>query len=330
MSFQDREYYRDGDDPGFREWIGRRLTVVLIGITAAVFLVQMFTNPNPRAGTENATHTSDAIDPVFDACSLKADGVANGQVWRLLTASFVYHPQYMPSLLFGMVIFYLIGTRKEEFDGGWDLVAFYLLAGTACQLGVFLLKIARVLDPEVFAFGAFGCVTALLVWFGTRFATQPVNMLVGTAPAWVAVAIVVAVVFLLRLVIHGPFFGELFAYDVVGAAFGFAYERAGLRVGDRVARLFGVAVEQRSGPARLRVLTQDDEEPEFHPFEDDGPVGGGVAQVVEQKKNLDEQLEAKLDRVLEKVSRSGRESLTADERAVLQKASEVYKRRRGS
>ena len=44
---------------------------------------------------------------------------------------------------------------------------------------------------------------------------------------------------------------------------------------------------------------------------------------------VDEQLEAKLDRVLDKVAKSGTDSLSADERSVLLKASEVYKRRRG-
>ena len=44
---------------------------------------------------------------------------------------------------------------------------------------------------------------------------------------------------------------------------------------------------------------------------------------------VDEQLEAKLDRVLDKVAKSGQDSLSADERSVLLKASEVYKRRRG-
>jgi hypothetical protein len=331
MSFQDREYYRDDEEPGFREWIGRRISVVLIAVTAAVFLVQMFTNTNPGLNkSENLTKTTDAIDPVFDACSLKFDKVSDGQVWRLLTANFVYHPQYMPSFLFGMVIVYLVGTRKEEFDGSWDLVAFYLLAGVVCQFGIFLLKLGHVLDPTDLAFGAFGPITALLVWFGARFARHPVNLLVTIAPAWVAVAVVIGIGFLLRVVLHGPFFGEFLAYDVLGIAFGLGYERAGVRVGDALARAFGKTNERRSDASQLRVLSQEDEEPEFRPFEDDEPVGGGVAAAVEQKKNVDEQLEAKLDRVLEKVSRSGRDSLTAEEKAILQKASEVYKRRRGS
>jgi hypothetical protein len=42
----------------------------------------------------------------------------------------------------------------------------------------------------------------------------------------------------------------------------------------------------------------------------------------------EEQLEAKMDAILEKISRSGKESLTESERQVLLRASEVFKRRR--
>jgi len=148
---------------------------------------------------------------------------------------------------------------------------------------------------------------------------------VATVPAWGAVAgvLVLGVLFRLNL----KFASEFITYDVFGALFGFAYEKGGVRIGDWLARLGGASVERRRTPARLRVLPRD-EDSEFHLFEDDSAVPAGVAQAAEPKKSVDEQLEAKLDRVLEKVSQTGRESLTADERAILQKASEVYKRRR--
>ena len=44
--------------------------------------------------------------------------------------------------------------------------------------------------------------------------------------------------------------------------------------------------------------------------------------------DMDEQLEAKLDAVLEKVARFGQDSLTESERQILQRASDMYKRRR--
>ncbi|HEY2784627.1 MAG TPA: rhomboid family intramembrane serine protease [Fimbriiglobus sp.] len=315
MGLQDREYYRDDDESGFREWIGRRVTVVLVAVTIGVFLVQLFTNRDQNKSP----------GPVFDAFCLDAPKVQDGQVWRILTANFVCEAEYFLPLLIGLVILYWFGIRKEEMDGGRDLVAFYLLSGIFCQLGLFLLKITNVLDPAVKGFGPFGSFTAILAWFGTRYARQPVNIFVATVPAWSAVAGILALGVLLRF--GGKMAGEFFAYDLLGVTFGFGYEKAGLRVGDWIASLGGGSPGRRHSQARLRVLSED-EDSDFLPF-DDGPVGAGVAQAVEPKKNVDEQLEAKLDRVLEKVSRTGRESLTADEKAILQKASEVYKRRRG-
>ena len=271
MGLQDREYYRDDDEPGFREWIGRRVTVVLIAVTVGVFLVQLFTNPDRKAAGGPADHEAEqAAGPVFDAFCLDAAKVQEGQVWRLLTANFVYRPEALLGLLIGMFIFYWFGIRKEEMDGGRDLVAFYLLAGIFCQLGLFLLKLANVLDPKVMGFGAFGSITAILVWFGTRYARQPVNIFVATVPAWSAVAGILLLGMVLR--IGGKMAGEFFAYDLLGIAFGFGYETGGFRVGDWIGRMGGASASRRHGPARLRVLPQD-EDSDFHPYEDDSPVG---------------------------------------------------------
>ena len=43
---------------------------------------------------------------------------------------------------------------------------------------------------------------------------------------------------------------------------------------------------------------------------------------------MDEHLEAKLDAVLEKIAKKGKESLTTQEQEILKQAAEMYKRRR--
>jgi hypothetical protein len=58
------------------------------------------------------------------------------------------------------------------------------------------------------------------------------------------------------------------------------------------------------------------------------PVGASVQAAPRPAEAADEQLEAKLDAVLEKVSKYGQESLTPEEREILFKASELYKKRR--
>src|SRR5262249_46310047 len=73
---------------------------------------------------------------------------------------------------------------------------------------------------------------------------------------------------------------------------------------------------QRSRP-RLRVFRGDEETREPVPV---ATVSSG--------RDVDEQLEAKLDAVLEKVARTGQSSLTDAEKQILLRASEIYKKRR--
>jgi hypothetical protein len=114
-------------------------------------------------------------------------------------------------------------------------------------------------------------------------------------------------------------FGANVAYLVHlgGACFGLLYFESGVR-------LSGVFVRPRAAAVRpqLRVVPPVTElDPE--------PVGASVpAPAARSGEAPDEQLEAKLDAVLEKVSKHGQSSLTPEEREILFRASEVFKKRR--
>ena len=79
---------------------------------------------------------------------------------------------------------------------------------------------------------------------------------------------------------------------------------------------------------RLRVAPPPEDEQEQEPEPVGAPVQSQQAQARPTAGAADEQLEAKLDAVLEKVSKHGQDSLTAEEREILVKASELYKKRR--
>jgi hypothetical protein len=63
--------------------------------------------------------------------------------------------------------------------------------------------------------------------------------------------------------------------------------------------------------------------------EDRGESAVAAAVRSQPKVTVPEQFEAELDRVLEKVAREGKGSLTMPETDILLRASEIYKRRRG-
>ena len=165
------------------------------------------------------------------------------------------------------------------------------------------------------SFGSSGPVTALLAFHASRHPRDIVRVFfVIPVPMW-AVAAAVVLFNLLNMMQNG---GRSPALPLAGAAFGFAYHAMNLRLAPYL------QMGQRS-PARrpkLRVVPLDDE-PESEPE----PVAAAPRA---RESRVDEQLEAKVDFVLEKVARQGSWQLTAEENELLLKASEVYRKRRPS
>jgi hypothetical protein len=115
--------------------------------------------------------------------------------------------------------------------------------------------------------------------------------------------------------LSGQSMGTAVAVHLAGAGFAAAYHQFHWRLLNLWPKI-SFRQRQRTRP-RLRVFKE--EEPET-------PQPVPVA--APQAGDIDEQLEAKLDAVLEKVSRYGQASLTENEKQILLRASEVYKKRR--
>jgi len=108
---------------------------------------------------------------------------------------------------------------------------------------------------------------------------------------------------------------------LLGAAFAFAYYKFNLRVLNWMPNLGRAVRTRRKAPLRVYEESREPRQPVAASVTQPKAEGSG--------RSVDEQLEAKLDQVLEKVARYGRESLTAEEQQILMLASEIYKRRRG-
>jgi len=108
------------------------------------------------------------------------------------------------------------------------------------------------------------------------------------------------------------------AVDVhlAGAAFALIYYRLHWRLSTWGPQLAGW--RRRLTRPKLRVYREEEPAPLPSPVK----VPAGTAHLDE------EQLEAKIDAILEKISRTGKESLTEGERELLLRASEVFRRRR--
>jgi hypothetical protein len=135
-------------------------------------------------------------------------------------------------------------------------------------------------------------------------------------PAWLLVAIIVGIALMGSLGDGGP------VPTLTAAAFAFLYFRAQVRITNLLPNLSGWSTGRR----RLRVFNERDEAEQ--PVGAASTRGAKTAGGSRPARGVDEQLEAKLDHVLEKVSQYGRDSLTPEERDILLRASEIYKRRR--
>jgi membrane associated rhomboid family serine protease len=303
MGIHDRDYYRDEAGGFFDSWGRRGVTVWLIGITVAVFVAQAVTG-RPGPGTS----------PLVEAGAYIPGRVLSGEVWRLATPLFLHIGIF--HIFCNMLILYWAGSRMEEVYGPGEFLAIYLIGGVFAQAVYLLAQLAGVAPPTP-SIGASGAVTAVMVLFAFHYPRQQVLLFfVIPMPIWV---LVIAYVGLDALGALGGGGGRV-AYWVHlgGALFGVLYFQTGFRFGRLIPG--GRRGAARARPA-LRVVPA---EPEEEPAE---PVGAAV-ESLPRPKGVDEHLEAKLDQVLEKVSKHGQESLTSEEREILFKASELYKKRR--
>jgi membrane associated rhomboid family serine protease len=306
MGIYDRDYYRR-DGPSFLGALADRGRVCkwLILLNVIVFVVQIATLERAEGGQiigEGSFTTALLLDP---------NAVLHGEVWRLLTYSFLHSYASWAHIVFNMLFLWWMGSEMEEMYGSREFLTLYLVSAVVAGVAYFLTQLP--LDPWARhgCLGASGAVVAVTVLFACHFPHRTVLlMFLFPVPIWVLVLLFVGqdfLTFLLKMdsqVAVGAHLG--------GAVFGFLYYKGHWRLSNLVPDL--KAWRKRRARPKLRIYRE--EEPQT-------PVAVGAP-----PDNDIEHLEAKLDAVLEKMSQVGKENLTESERQILLRASEIYRRRR--
>jgi len=307
MGIYDRDYYRR-DSQSFLGSLTDRGTVCwwLIGINAACFILQMLTR-NPQTGRSTFT----------DFFQLDVHEVWHGEVWRLLTYAFLHTPETLWHILINMLLLYFFGRDVEEAYGPREFLCFYLVAAVLGGLAFLLLPTGSRL-----CIGASGAVMGVLVLAAFRDPSKTVLLFfVLPVPIWAMVAFLVikdAFTFLGHAAT-----GTAVQVHLAGAAFGFLYQHFDWRVTGWWPSLKGRW--RRIRRPKLRLYQEERMEDRQHV-----PVSALTPSLPASLSSLDdEQLEAKMDAILEKISRVGKDNLTDTEREVLLRASERIRRRRG-
>ena len=138
---------------------GPIVTQTLIAINVAVFLIQLFNGAElMRLDTGWIYENGVLVDQAVNS-SGQLVGVAEGDWWRLITATFLHGS--LIHLGMNMLVLWLIGPPVEEYFGHARYLLLYLVSGLAGSAGALILSGGR---PTVGASGAiFGLMGAALI-----------------------------------------------------------------------------------------------------------------------------------------------------------------------
>ncbi len=310
MGIHDRDYYRENSGGLLQAWGRWGVTNWLIAITTLVFLAQALSRDASRAA-------SFADSPVAQFAIYDPAKILQGEVWRLVTPIFLHADLW--HLAFNMLVLWWAGSRVEELYGKREFTIFYLASGTFANVLTLALQAAGIV-PVALALGASGAVTAVIVLYACHAPFQQVSLFfVITVPLWFLVVFYIAMDLLGALGLGQRGIG--YVAHLGGALFGYVYYRTGFRFHALIPSLPSRS-KHRARPT-LRIVRPDPDD-----LDDGDRVPAAMESVPRSAENSDETFESKVDRVLDKVSKHGQESLTPEEREILFRASEVYKKRR--
>jgi membrane associated rhomboid family serine protease len=313
MGIYDRDYYRR-EGPSFLGSFIERGTICkwLIGVNVFFFVIQMVTRVQGVVDFGGVQIGGEwKPGPFTQALWLDVDKVLSGQVWRLLTYAFLHDTANIWHILFNMLFLWWFGSDVEDLYGPREFLTFYLTSAVVGGVAFVLGALAGLPPPPAIALGASGAVTAVLVLCACHFPRRVIYLFMFLpVPIWAFV--VFSVVQDTFGLLGGVHTGVASAVHLGGAAFGFLYYKYHWRLTGLLPQL--KTWNRRRSQPRLRV---------YHEEEAKAPVSVAAAAPVD-----DELLEAKMDAILEKISRVGKENLTESELQVLRRASEKFKRRR--
>ena len=318
MGIYDRDYYRE-DSRWSNPFARSQATLFLTLLYCFIFIAQVASIDN-RPG--NRGRQQQLRDPLTESLELKVSKVLDGEVWRVVSYALVHQPWGIFHILVTVIFLVWIVHQVEDLYGSREYLAFFVL--TTLIGGVAYVVVGAFTKSDMPLLGPSGAVTAILVLFALHYPTRTISIWFIPVPVWLIVA-VYALVDIAGLA-NGHANPAAVAVHLAAAAFAFVYHTYTLRVLNWLPGGRGSTKTVRRASRPKPRPRRDEPQPE--PAAAASNAGAAGAVIVGGGSPVDEHLEAKLDQVLEKVQRHGKESLTEDEREILLKASEIYKKRR--
>lgn len=254
------------------------------------------------------------VSIIQEWCQLDTGKVLEGQIWRVVTCGFLHSRHSIWHLIINMLFLFWFGERLESRYGSREFTCFYfvsLITASIAYIGLDLYT--GIWAPAVGASGAIWGVTALYALL-YPYERIYVYFLFPVQIRFLALIYFIFDLHPVLLALSGePMYGNVaHAAHIGGALFGFAYWYNDFRLSPLVDRWFGKKKKwANSGPQRRPESEPQTVEPSIIPFPG-----------LQQDGRLAESDEARMDSILEKISREGRESLTDEEHQFLIDTSE--------
>lgn len=295
MGIRNRDYMYE--ETGRTHQGMRSATAMLIAANCVVWVVQVLClHTRFQLETYLATHPDDVF--------------GSGFLWQVVTGNFLHAPKQILHIAMNMFGLYLFGRELEVLYGRWKFALFFVLAGSvALSAEAALAHFVNGTNPTIL--GASGAVMGIVVLFTLHFPKRELQLIVIPVPVW-ALCLLWIGGDLLGAMGGGPQGGTSVAFiaHLAGAAFGAAW---------RLWELKGVRIQwRRRHPARRRARAKI---LEFHVAAD---AAARQASLPEEPSGHDS-ISDRIDLLLEKISRSGKESLTGEELKFLQDNSGRYR-----
>ncbi|MFT3788935.1 MAG: rhomboid family intramembrane serine protease [Tepidisphaeraceae bacterium] len=307
--------------------------MTIIAATVLVFLLQIFiTKPvdlsrrdTGRAPTTQSTTRQTELDDEFGPfvfresviqkwLELDTQKVLHGQVWRVVTNAFCHDRWGIWHIAINMGLLFWFGRALELMYGRSEFALFYF-AGAICAAVAFML-LDCVTGMKVPMIGASGAVMAVMTLYTLHFPGERYRIwYIGEVEMrWIMLIYAIYELHPVLLALAGDryFAGVAHIAHLGGMAFGVAYWFTDIRLaawkpGLRIPRVVQVRVTK---PSRDRSGA---------PQETPSPVGRSRGRSYDSRE---------LDAVLAKLSATGADSLTEEDRAVLETARRSLKKPR--
>jgi membrane associated rhomboid family serine protease len=284
MGLADRQYMRD-------PYHAPHLTIKLIIVLVALFLLQSILLFYWK------------IDLV-DTFGLTLGGIAHGKIWQLLTFQFLHEPIIPFHILFNCIGLYFFGRPVEEILGTKKFALLYLLAGICGGILQVLITLILPHHPDGAVVGASAGICGMVAIYCSLHPMQEITSWALFFPITIRARYILIGLLILSV------FGTILPFDEVahaahlgGILLGLAYVRWGTAwEGVFNWRPFTFKQRQRKAqPAR---------KPKFNAFSDKMPG----------ETSEEEFISREVDPILDKISQHGIQSLTEQERKILEAA----------